>query len=296
MKICPKCNNQLEDSAAFCDKCGANLTVQQAPQPTYNQTQTTYSVQQPYANYGTNQQPNIYQPPVAPVAPNKKGLKWWQILLIVVAALIAVFIIIGVLGSGDNADDTTPTYTPSYSNSTSQTNSDTDDTSSSIGFDEAFYNKGHVEDGKYINKWANLQLDFPDDWIIEENQDPSEVVEGVDVGVFAGDTVTNENISIRFEKLSGFNKSITEERYLEVSKEEIKDSYASMNLTPEFSDIYDRTVAEKNYKALSITVDGMELVQKVFVRKKDDYMIIVIISAADSFTADSVGNWLTTVE
>ena len=90
MKICPKCNNQLEDSAAFCDKCGANLTVQQTPQPTYNQTQPTYSAQQPYANYVTNQQPNVYQPPVVPQQYKQKGLKAWHIVLITVGAIIII--------------------------------------------------------------------------------------------------------------------------------------------------------------------------------------------------------------
>lgn len=58
MKICPNCNNQLNDNAAFCDRCGTKIAVQQV----YNQPQ----------NYNPNQQSNGYQAPMQSNHPQKK--------------------------------------------------------------------------------------------------------------------------------------------------------------------------------------------------------------------------------
>lgn len=33
MKICPNCNNQIDDAAAFCTNCGAQFAAQPQPQP-----------------------------------------------------------------------------------------------------------------------------------------------------------------------------------------------------------------------------------------------------------------------
>lgn len=107
MKICPNCNNQLEDNAAFCDKCGAKLVVQQA----YSQPQSNYAGQ-PYQNYNPNQQANGYQ---APMQTNQPPKKKTGMIIGIVAACLIVLAIIGALaqdafqkegyGSGNTGND-----------------------------------------------------------------------------------------------------------------------------------------------------------------------------------------------
>lgn len=46
MKICPKCNTQLDDNAVFCTNCGAQFVAPQQPQP-QQQQQPPQQPQQP---------------------------------------------------------------------------------------------------------------------------------------------------------------------------------------------------------------------------------------------------------
>jgi len=90
MSICSKCGTQF--NAKFCPNCGTP-----AEQAT-NQTPPQY--QQP-----VYQQP-IYQPPVYP---QKKKMKWWQILLIVFGALVVLGIISNLISGGDTESDPSST-------------------------------------------------------------------------------------------------------------------------------------------------------------------------------------------
>lgn len=64
MKVCPNCNNQMDDNATFCTRCGASLNAQaaQQEQPQQNQQQAqNQQYQQPYTA------PGAVQPGYAPM-------------------------------------------------------------------------------------------------------------------------------------------------------------------------------------------------------------------------------------
>lgn len=140
-KKCNRCGTIVEMTDRFCPKCGSpeftNIEpVVSAPaqpttvQPTYQPPVQTPPAQQPpiqqspmqQAPYVPQmQQPYIPQQPVynQPVAASKqkKGLKWWQIALIAVAALLVLIIAIGSIGGDEPTGNSGGgnNYTPDYS-------------------------------------------------------------------------------------------------------------------------------------------------------------------------------------
>lgn len=92
---CQNCG--MEFSSNICPRCGAQM---QKPEQ-QNQPRVA---QQPIPTYPYGQP--VYQPP------KRKGLKWWQILLIVFGAIAEVlvsFVFISIVwGTTDSESDTTP--------------------------------------------------------------------------------------------------------------------------------------------------------------------------------------------
>lgn len=109
MKICPKCNNNLEDSALFCDKCGTRLAPPANAAPTCPPPTPTQS------NYTP---PTYTYPPVQPTPVQeqpKKKTKGWKVILAVAGAFLALFIIIGMFGGDEqpnNGGSNNNGYTP----------------------------------------------------------------------------------------------------------------------------------------------------------------------------------------
>lgn len=74
---CYNCGTQNDDNAPFCTHCNAPLTAHDAAAPPPNPL--------PYPP-----PPPIYAQPYPVAPPQQSGLKWWQILLIVLGAIFAV--------------------------------------------------------------------------------------------------------------------------------------------------------------------------------------------------------------
>ena len=114
-KKCSRCGEMVELTAKFCPKCGSpefvQATVQNAQQPYI--PQQPFTTQQPVAPFSVapslqSQANNAHstaqnQPSyTATLDVKKKGLRGWQIALIVVGALLALIILIGIFAGGDD--------------------------------------------------------------------------------------------------------------------------------------------------------------------------------------------------
>lgn len=152
MKLCPYCNNALEDTALFCGNCGAQWGYQPQEQPQqqpqyyypqqsyeYQPQQQPYDEQQSYAGqqaygYQPAQQPYAYQyqnpQPLQQTQPKKKKV---GLIAGIAAAVLALVIIIGAVGGGSN--NSTPSsnqhvggnnsHTPNQSQNNTQNNTQT---------------------------------------------------------------------------------------------------------------------------------------------------------------------------
>lgn len=301
MKVCPNCNNTVEDGAIFCDKCGTRFAVQSNAQVNYAQqpnNQVNYTQQQ--YNYAANQ-PQYQQPIQQPTQPKKKNT---GMIIGIVAAVLIVLAIIGSIaqkafqdqGYGDGGND----YTPSYNFSTNDSSSN-DDTSSTIDnnvSDVKAYNKGSMVDGWYVNEWANMKFDANSNWT-DGSADEYGSYEGdpnTECGVILNDTANGKQLVICFEKLNGPSASVTEAAYLDIITDGLKKQYSDANLTCNIADYFDTTIAGETFKTAKITFEEGPLVQEFHVRKYDSYMIFVAVTAQSSFDASSTANNIRTIK
>lgn len=296
MKVCPNCNNTVEDGAIFCDKCGTRFAVQNTAQVNYTQqpnNQVNYAQQQ--YNYAANQ-PQYQQPmQQQPTQPKKKNT---GLIIGIIAAVLIVLAIIGSVaqkvfqdqGYGDGGNDYTLSY--NFSTNDSSSNHDTNSTTDNNVSDAKAYNKGSLVDGWYVNEWANIKFDANSNWT-DGSADEYGSYEGdanTECGVILNDATNGKQLVICFEKLNGPSASVTEEGYLDIITSSLKQQYADANLTCTVADYYDTTVANENFKTAKFTFDGSTMVQEFLVRKYDGYMIFVAVMAQDSFDASTVVN------
>lgn len=287
MKICPNCNNAVEDSAIFCDKCGNRLAVQNNNPVNYSQQPNNYGVNQPQY-----QQPVMMQQ----TQPKKKNI---GMIIGIVAAVLLVLAIIGSVaekafqdqGYGDNGGND---YTPSYnfgaddSSSNNDTNSTTDNDTSTV----KTYNKGSVVDGWYVNEWANMRFDTNGNWT-DGSAEEYASYEGdpdTECGIILNDADNGKQLVICFEKLNGLGVSITEEGYLDIVVSGIKQQYMDASINCEVDDYYNTIIAGEFFTTAKLTFDGSTMVQEFHVRKYDDYIIFVGVIAQDNFDASTVVN------
>lgn len=301
MKVCPNCNNTVEDSAIFCDKCGTRFAVQSNAQVNYAQqpnNQVNYTQQQ--YNYAANQ-PQYQQPIQQPTQPKKKNT---GMIIGIVAAVLIVLAIIGSIaqkafqdqGYGDGGNDYTPSY--NFGTNDSSSNDDTSSTTDNNVSDVKAYNKGSMVDGWYVNEWANMKFDANSNWT-DGSADEYGSYEGdpnTECGVILNDTANGKQLVICFEKLNGPSASVTEAAYLDIITDGLKQQYSDANLTCNIADYFDTTIAGETFKTAKITFEEGPLVQEFHVRKYDSYMIFVAVTAQSSFDASSTANNIRTIK
>lgn len=297
MKLCPNCNNTIEDSSVFCDKCGMRFAVQNnnpvnyAQQP---QNQQNYS-QQPQYNYGADQPQYQNTAPQTPPKKKKTGL-----IIGIVAAVLIVLAIIGSVaqkafqnqGYGDvnNGNDSTPSY--DFSIDEPSINDNTDSTTESNVSDAVTYNKGSMKDGWYVNEWANMKFDANSNWTDGSTDEYASYAgdPNTECGVILNDPINGKQLVICFEKLNGPSASVTEDEYLDIITSSLKQQYADANLTCTVADYFDATIANEKFRTAKFTFDGSTMVQEFHVRKYDGYMIFIAVMAQDNFDASTVVN------
>lgn len=296
MKYCIKCGNALVDDACFCDKCGARMPERINPQATPAQQPA------PQANYSQPVQSSAQapqQPRPAAQNPRRKPKKKKKNTGAIIAVIAVVAILLASIGScsekkfqeqGYGQDDSFE-YTP-YDGGDSYEDSD------DSFLDTIIYTKGAVENGSYINKWANMRFDIGNEWT-EGTYDQYAAFEGdgkTECGLLLSDEVGGKQLTIGFEKLDGVNLLISEDEYLDVVVDGMKNQFTGTGLTCIVSDYYDYPVANKTFRSVKISFEGVGMVQQIHVCNYDGYMIFVMAMAQSEYDAISTVNDIVTAE
>ncbi len=186
-----------------------------------------------------------YQP--APTEkPKKRGVKWWHFVLLALSVIILVGMIINFIEW---------------------------DARNKIDMQ---YDRGTIQDGVYINQWANLRYEIPDGW-----EELSAFETAADTVFAIQNPYSGENLQVVFEGVPDSVKDLTEKRYLEILQEDLRDYYADSDYELLFGSIYDETVAGESYKAMTTTLEGKDVIQKAYVRKLGSYMIVIVAAVAE---------------
>lgn len=269
MKICPNCQNAVDDAALFCDRCGVRFAV--APQPT---------PPQPTYNYGA--QPVQPQQPVQPVPqpqPPRKKSKAGLVIGIIAAALVTLVAIVLVVVSLIPEDDDYDYY-----------GEDTyyDD----IFEDTVDYTPGTIEDGDYVNEWANIRMDL-DGLQQGSTAEYNDIMDDPDTecGLVVSDGTSTKQFIILFEDVSAMGADYDESDYLDDVTDGLESDYAEEDMTVSVSDYYSpKFIGGEIYKTASVTFEDVTLMQLFHVRREGDYMITLMVTAVDNTAASSLTN------
>lgn len=253
---CKNCGLNNTPDAHFCARCGAALDGPADPvQPPLNAQPAPLAPEM----QGFPGAPST----LTPVPVKKRGIRWWHILLIVVAAVFVALIIFGLVriasSPADQPSGGAYSYTPDIP-----------------------YTKGTITGNTYVNEWANLQFTFPEEFV---QQDPSAFEYGESEYGFYLLSPGSHMIAVAFEDLSNL-PSITEDFYIDQLSALMQKQAESNTYTVTSSEEHqDVTIAGETYRSARLYLNyedvGLTLVESVYVHKIDNRMC-VIMSMSDS--------------
>ena len=315
-KYCSKCNCEVEENARFCPMCGSpeftsvdseattvlNENMGYPPQPHYNQPD--YSAQQPsqpQTSVNSQQVPQFQQavPFQPPVAQKKKGLKGWQIALIVVGVIAfagIASIVVKVFrqqGYGDSPKPQTSYFSEDNGNNSVEDNGD------NFAASKIEYTKGTLsDDGIYTNAWADIKFVMPEGFSNADSSTYSNAEDSTtDCGMYFIADDTMSLVCILYEKLPDFPK-YDEESYLDAVMESIETQMPT-GIKYETTDRYTtQTIAGYAYAKAECNFNNGygDFVQSFYVRKQGDYMIAIYAMGMSYASNDDLVSRITKVD
>lgn len=291
MIICPNCHTQLEDNAAFCHMCGAQLAQQNyAPQQGYPQ--------QPYT-------PNPYYSQPAPVQPKKKNK---GLVIGIVAGVLVVLAAIGSIAqttfqkmgyddgsedvrgeviSGDNAADPTESL-PEFSMGKAENGIYKNDflgLTCTVPAGWEFYTD------EQIREMNNFTADFYDEEFAEQIQNATIIYD-----MLASNAADGSSINVNLEKLNPAQMLILDvKKSLEAQIDTIKSTYENMGYTNTQVQYQKVTVDGQELDGLMIKaqIQGIDLYCTLFSFTKGSYMANVSVTTTQADTTSQILGYFT---
>lgn len=165
----------------------------------------------------------------------------------------------------------------------------------STSSEEATFDTGKVSSNKYTNKFLGISCELGSDWtfmtdeeIKENNKQALNMMDNEDyaealqnASTFTDMMATHSNqtdtLGITFEKLTGVNLTISEDKYIDSTKDVLKSSLESMGMqNVTLTTGKDNFAGKKHsYVAISAQYSGISVYEKIVVVKKGNYVAIV---------------------
>lgn len=178
--------------------------------------------------------------------------------------------------------------------SNNSTTSTTDNKDATESKDEKEFSTGKVATNKYTNEFVGISVELGDDWTfmtdaqIEQNNKEALGLMGDDykalmesATTFTDMMATNANqmdtVNVTFEKLTGSNLLLTEEKYVELSKDGLKSGLESMGMTNVVLTDGKATFAGKEHSFIAVSAEfsGVAVYERLAVVKCNGYMVSV---------------------
>ena len=272
-KQCKACGANVPADARFCQACGGSEFISNnAPtnQPAYNQNQY-------------NQQPPINQTWQSP-APQKRPKKTGLIVGIVVAVLI-VLSVIGIVAEKALRDQE---YGDNTGNNSDYSYNSGESGSSNENPGKLYYSKGTFDGSVYENKWADIKFALPEgfsdadlaNYMAAENSN-------TECGVYFMADDTMGLIYICYEKLPTF-PVYDEKDYLDSAMESLDNVSGITYKTPDTystANIGGYTYAKAECE---FNNGNGDFVNTFYVRKLDNYMIVISVMGINSGYNDAL--------
>ena len=160
---------------------------------------------------------------------------------------------------------------------------------------ENAFDIGKVEANKYVNKFVGISCELGTDWTymtdaeIRKNKEAALGAMGDDYAeaienatTFTDMMATHKNqtdtVNITFEKLTGVNTLMSEEKYAEASKDSLKGALESMGMTNVVITTGTAPFAGKDhsYVAVSAQYSGIPVYERMAVVKSSNYMVVIV--------------------
>lgn len=144
--------------------------------------------------------------------------------------------------------------------------------------------KGTVSGNVYTNEWADLQLMIPDGFsdLGEEYYESGDEATEISLCVTSDDFVSS--VIVICEKLP-IVQDYSEDEYLDVVTQQVMTQNVDFGVEQLYDDYSTTIVAERGYTTAFLSWGGV--VQGYFVRKLDNYMVAICITAE---TEEEVGD------
>lgn len=151
------------------------------------------------------------------------------------------------------------------------------------------YTRGTVADGRYENTWAGIAYTFGGSWTdTTEEQNATMAGTGTETGLCVQNDLDGRVLQMMFEKLPILQRGMTEQDYANTLKEEFETSYAELGYTIGGFSTSSATVAGESYLVLKTEITSPELVQLMYLRKIDAYMVAICVSAQSEADAQEI--------
>lgn len=300
-KTCTQCGYIADESIKFCPNCGSNnfrefdpdetaiLTPDDSP---FNQNPTPQQQTNFQNAFGANQP---YQSSINPSnTKKKKGLKGWQIVLIVLGVLI-------LAGIGFAAEKTFQQQGYGKTDSTTSSNNDSyvSETEKKDTKDNSVaYSKGIIDGDYYINEWANLKFKMSDEWYDIPEAHSNYEAGKEECGFAFMNQIEGRQFVISFEDLSSYIY-IDNNQYLDAVKNSLSGSWANSGLTCLDSKEGTIRIAGQEYVTLdqSLTnANGASFKFKVCTRVQDKRAIVLMFMVQNETQINDVLNNIYSVE
>lgn len=170
----------------------------------------------------------------------------------------------------------------------------TSDSNSTEGSSEKEFSTGKVSANKYVNTFAGISCQLGSQWkfmtdaeIEKNNKDALGLVGDnyaelmKNANTFTDMMATHSNqtdtVNIIFEKLTGTNAVMTEEKYVELSKDSLKGALESMGMTKVTTTTGKANFAGKEHPFVAVAAEynGTAVYERIAVVKCSGYMVVV---------------------